>query len=534
MDSDAEANRMNRPYTVVLTSRAYDHQGIVTGFSYALFLLRLYLSMDPGLKERVDVQLVNPRSDIDDDAVLLQILALKPDLVGFSCYLWNTRQLLQLAQQVREHLPRALIILGGPDAGLRPDRLLQVHPEVDGVCIDEGEEALRLLLRRVVGIDPQPWFATPGFAFRGASGHILRQPPVPFVDLDTLPSLLDDPDYLRAYPHMLYVTLARGCSFNCAYCCYGASSRRQASIQRISAEIDRFVARGGGYLAVLDAGINQDRKRFREILSCVSGKSALSLSGLEINLEKLEEEDMELLCGLNVQLCIGLQSTHPPTLRNIHRNYHPAIFRSRVEALRARELRFTLDVILGLPGDDAKTFRKTIDDAWSYGPENVKIFPLLVLPGSALERFAARFGLVYDSDPPYVARSSATFSAVDMDRSRSLMTANYQMHALSHDARAFSRMCAEVGRPASELLDQYLAGTWRGGGPLDGMELNRLDCAAYHSTLADNLRAFFVWIYRRAGFEDIPSGTADLLAIQLARGSQACRPRTVTHTNLSP
>ncbi|NLL09261.1 MAG: cobalamin B12-binding domain-containing protein, partial [Firmicutes bacterium] len=51
----------------------------------------------------------NPRT------ILGEIARRKPDVVGFSCYIWNIEIILPLVRSLRKVCPGVTIILGGPE-----------------------------------------------------------------------------------------------------------------------------------------------------------------------------------------------------------------------------------------------------------------------------------------------------------------------------------------------------------------------------------------------------------------------------------
>lgn len=82
-----------------------------------------------------------------------------------------------------------------------------------------------------------------------------------------------------------------------------------------------------------------------------------------------------------------------------------------------------IDVIYGLPGDDLRTYRASLDYALSRFPDVVQIHTLLALPGTEFHHDAARLGLEYDRRPPYVVRRTPTFRPADFVAARKAASA---------------------------------------------------------------------------------------------------------------
>jgi radical SAM superfamily enzyme YgiQ (UPF0313 family) len=183
------------------------------------------------------------------------------------------------------------------------------------VATGEGEEALRLLLRRLTGLDPSRDAAPPGFIARaggGRSDELLRNPEAPFVEMDRLPSFLDLSDEVgEPSSGMLRLQTGRGCTFRCAYCQYNAVPRRLRSLSSLREELARFARRGGGTVTVLDATVNQEPGRLGALLEAIAEHPGMTMQGAELVVEQLDEHAIPLLARLyRNRVAIGLR---PPT-----------------------------------------------------------------------------------------------------------------------------------------------------------------------------------------------------------------------------
>ncbi|MGC8722631.1 MAG: TIGR01212 family radical SAM protein [Acidobacteriota bacterium] len=82
---------------------------------------------------------------------------------------------------------------------------------------------------------------------------------------------------------------------------------------------------------------------------------------------------------------LGMQSRHDATLRALNRGHDHASTVAAVEALRARRVPVVLHLILGLPGEGEGAVRESLAEAARLRPWGVKLHPLHVVRGSALE-----------------------------------------------------------------------------------------------------------------------------------------------------
>ena len=81
---------------------------------------------------------------------------------------------------------------------------------------------------------------------------------------------------------------------------------------------------------------------------------------------------------------------------------------------------FGFDLIYGLPGDTLQGFKNSIDFALSLYPNNLELFCLSVLPGTALHESAPGFGLEWQSGSPYHVVNNPTFSKNDLQKAKRL------------------------------------------------------------------------------------------------------------------
>lgn len=362
-----------------------------------------------------------------------------------TCHVWNSDRTLRIGRLVKAARPDLIVVIGGPDVGPRARRVLDANPWLDAVALGEGEEALRLLLRRLTGLDPGEWTHTPGFAVQDPSVALQREP---LVDLDRTPSLLDDPEFLVNHGSLV-IESSRGCRFACGFCMWASTRRRDRSLRIILEEIRRFSALGGGRLDIIDAGLNQDPPRLLAVMAALEAAGNIQLGAIELNLEDLDDEAAVALSKVAGRLAIGLETTRPAALKAMSRRYDPRRFRDRAELLVRLGSSFQLDLIYGLPGDDHAGFCQSLDEAYSLGAALVIPFRLQVLPGSRYERQADKWSMKYTPTPWYWVLENATYSEEDIERSTRLALANDLMHTFTFATSAFQLAIQELGQPPS-------------------------------------------------------------------------------------
>ena len=79
------------------------------------------------------------------DEILEEIYREKPDVIGFSCYIWNISYVMTLIKELKVLLPHTDIWLGGPEVSYNREEIQQEHPEITGVMCGEGERVFASL-----------------------------------------------------------------------------------------------------------------------------------------------------------------------------------------------------------------------------------------------------------------------------------------------------------------------------------------------------------------------------------------------------
>lgn len=178
------------------------------------------------------------RDDHNDEDILQTILLHKPDVVGFSCYIWNVERISHVTQVLSIVAPEITIVWGGPEVGFTPTEVLDANGGVDVVVRGEGEETfvelLAALSHKTSGLN-----RVAGIAFRDSGAVRLTPPRAPIADLDAVPSpylsgVLDLPLGL----HRAHVALEsyRECPRRCGFC-VSPGRPRYFSTERVRREL---------------------------------------------------------------------------------------------------------------------------------------------------------------------------------------------------------------------------------------------------------------------------------------------------------
>ena len=94
-------------------------------------------------KYEEDIELAEYTINHQKEEILAGIYRKKPDVVGFSCYIWNIEYVLDVAENLKKICPQVEIIFGVPEVSYDAEKVLQRYPFVDLVMVGEGENTFR-------------------------------------------------------------------------------------------------------------------------------------------------------------------------------------------------------------------------------------------------------------------------------------------------------------------------------------------------------------------------------------------------------
>lgn len=350
------------------------------------------------------------------DYILQEIYRKKPEILAFSCYIWNIETILQISANIRQILPETEIWLGGPEAFGGGTRLLEEQPQLRGIMEGEGEETFCLLLKHYQ--EGTPGLAQiPGICYRDEEGTIrtnARQCPAEYLPMDSLPFVYQDMEQFAN--RIIYYESSRGCPFSCSYCLSSLDKRvRFRSTELVERELQFFLDKRVPLVKFVDrtfnANCNHAMKIWKYILEHDNGETTFHF---EIEADLLNQEELELLSRMRpglVQLEIGVQSVNEKTLQAVHRRTDFSKIAHAAETIRkGKNIHQHLDLIAGLPYENMESFRNSFDQVYRLRPQELQLGFLKVLKGSAMYEDASRWGIRWHQEPPYEVLSTPWLS----------------------------------------------------------------------------------------------------------------------------
>lgn len=366
------------------------------------------LSQDVALSVMPEIEIAEYTINQPVSKIITDIYRKKPDVLFLSCYIWNRKEIEEIAADMGKVRPDMDIWLGGPEVSFDSVEMLEQLTNVKGVLRGEGEDTFYNVVRAYAergGSPDERLYTMEGVTFRDIKGDIIVGPDSRPLDLSQVPFPYET---LEGFEHrIIYYESSRGCPFRCSYCLSSVEKTlRFRDMELVKKELAYFIERKVPQVKFIDRTFNCTHERATEIWRYIrEHDNGITNFHFEIAGDLLKEEELELLRGMRpgqVQLEIGVQSTNEETLREIDRPMDFAYLSRVVRSIKeCNNVHLHLDLIAGLPFEDYESFRKSFDDVFALRPHQLQLGFLKVLKGSPMEKRCVSYGLKHTELPPY-------------------------------------------------------------------------------------------------------------------------------------
>lgn len=337
---------------------------------------------------------------------LRRILAsTRPDVVGISSYSPTRYECFRTAAVVKEVLPQAVVIMGGPHVSAVAEDTLHEVPHVDHIVRGEGEYALLELLRTLESRgDP----SQVGGVSTRVDGEIVEAPTRPNIpELDALPpparNLLPMKSYRTRMPstmHACTTTLtSRGCPARCTFCTRDWFSRdtRFHSAQYMVDEIEGVVSRWGirGFI-MQDDTFTLNKRRIFEFCDALTERK-LDVRWLATT--RVDCLNLDLLKAMKAAGCevvtFGIESMNPETLKWLKKGFTVEKVRRAIDWCNEVGLVVRGSYLMGIGDETEEDIQRSASLARELKLDKLKAnVGLSVYPGTPLYQMAIDSGIL--------------------------------------------------------------------------------------------------------------------------------------------
>ena len=398
------------------------------------------------------------------DQILQDIYRRKPDVVGFSCYIWNIVYVKELIHDLKKVLPQVRIWMGGPEASYDAVHLMDELPEVELIMQGEGEETFTRLVEACECGTEVCFSELPGIVLRRFDGTIEVHRPAPLMNLDDIPFSYGD---LSGLEHrIIYYESSRGCPFSCSYCLSSIDKKvRFRSLSLVTKELQFFLDRKVPQVKFVDRTFNCKKSHSMAIWQyLLEHDNGITNFHFEISSDLLDDDELALMKQMRpglIQLEIGVQTTNPVVVKEIRRTMDLDKVARRVAQVNAfGNIHQHLDLIAGLPLEDYESFGHSFDVVYQMKPSQLQLGFLKVLKGSPMQAQASQYGILSQAEPPYEVLKTPWLSYDDIIRLKGLEEMVETYYNSGQFSNTVKVLCKQFDRPFllyEALSDEYRA-----------------------------------------------------------------------------
>lgn len=358
-----------------------------------------------GLAEQVEISLAEYTINHQIEQILQDIYKRKPDVIGFSCYIWNISYVKMILADIKKVLPNVKIWAGGPEVSYHAEAFLKEEPAVDLVMMGEGEITFAHFLKAL--LEGEELKQVPGLMLRNDDDTITDTGFRQVMDMSQIPFPYAFMDMKELEHRIIYYESSRGCPFSCAYCLSSIDKKlRFRSLDLVLPELEWFLQAKVPQVKFVDRTFNCKKSHAMAIWQYIRDHdNGITNFHFEIAADLLDKDELDLLSTMRpglVQLEIGVQSTNEKTLETIRRKTDIEEIRQITETINSwHNIHQHLDLIVGLPWEDLKRFKQSFNDVYSMEPEQLQLGFLKILKGSYMEELIPDCDLLYSAAPPY-------------------------------------------------------------------------------------------------------------------------------------
>lgn len=337
--------------------------------------------------------------------IVEQILASKPDIVGFGVYIWNIVETTDVVSLLKVIAPEIKIVLGGPEVSYETEQQAIVA-SADYVLTGPADLSFYQLCKNIIADAP-------------LERKIFNSKPVELKDLASPYQYYTDEDLTN---RLLYVEASRGCPFKCEFCLSSLDKNSVPfEIVLFLEQMEILYNRGARNFKFIDRTFNLNINTTMEIMQFFLDRMTDDLYlHFEVVPDHLPRKLKALLAQFpegSLQFEIGIQTFNTEVQANISRKQNNAKSKENLLWLRDNtHAHIHADLIFGLPGETFDSFKDSFNQLYHCRPHEIQMGILKRLKGSPIIRHTESFDLRFNPLPPFNILSTDRVSFATMQR----------------------------------------------------------------------------------------------------------------------
>jgi len=337
--------------------------------------------------------------------IVEQILAEKPDIVGFGVYIWNIVETTDVVSLLKVIAPEIRIVLGGPEVSYETEQQ-SIVGSADYVLTGPADLSFYQLCKDIINNTPPV-------------KKVLNSKPVELKELASPYQYYTDEDLQQ---RLLYVEASRGCPFKCEFCLSSLDKNSVPfEIVLFLEQMEILYQRGARNFKFIDRTFNLNINTTMQIMQFFLDRMTDDLYlHFEVVPDHLPRKLKELLAQFpegSLQFEIGIQTFNVEVQKNISRKQNNAKSKENLLWLRDNtSAHIHADLIFGLPGETFETFKDSFNQLYHCRPHEIQMGILKRLKGSPIIRHTQAYDLRFNPLPPFNILSTDRVSFATMQR----------------------------------------------------------------------------------------------------------------------
>ena len=357
---------------------------------------------------------------------ILNIIKKKePKVIGFSAMTPQFHRAVALAEEIKNHSPNILIVLGGHHVSILPEKTLEENPCFDVLVKGEGENtALEIIQKyKEQNCEKNNFLKNldilkniDGIAFRnGENAVAITKPRKQIEDLDILPRPAWDLLHLDKYlplPNqylnspVIHMVAIRGCPFDCDFCSNTAVFGRKIRARSPQKVLEDILFVKNKYeikeISFWDDTMTINRKWMVAFCNqLISNKANITWTCYS----RVDTVDFEMIKLMKKAGCwnilYGYESGDQNLLDSINKGITLDQIRQANRWTKEAGIEVRASFIIALPGETPELAKKTIDFAIELEPEYAQFSIYTPYPGTKLYEKAKKSGKLLDDFSKY-------------------------------------------------------------------------------------------------------------------------------------
>lgn len=333
----------------------------------------------------------------------------QPDLIGINIadVTYNFSKKLLNGINKKYGIP---VVAGGPTPTLAPE-LFDHDDCFDIICLGEGEDALVELATNIVEKKDYSYISN---LWVKNNNKIIKNKLRSLKDLDELPfqdwSIFDQRHYYKPYCGRFrrtgFFEMARGCPFNCTYCCTANMRKIYEGLgsflrtRNIDKTFDEICAiKDSCKLELIfftdDNFFSMSEERLNYF--CEQYKKRINLPYfIQTRAETIREDYIQKLVETGVStIAMGIENGNEEFRKKImNRHMSNAVIEKAFSVVHKYKIRSTANIIIGLPYEDEKAFYDSVRLLQKIKPSSYSVNYLQPYRGTKIREVAVELGFI--------------------------------------------------------------------------------------------------------------------------------------------